>query len=37
MTELDKVTDPEKKEFPTTSPARHLIDLRVPIQFLSHS
>jgi hypothetical protein len=34
---LDRVTAPEKKEFLTTSPTRRLIDLRVPIQFLSPS
>jgi hypothetical protein len=36
-TELDRATTPKKKEFLTTSPARRLTDLRVPIQSLSHS
>jgi hypothetical protein len=36
-TVLDIVTAPEKKGLPTTSPARRLIDLRVPTQFLSPS
>jgi hypothetical protein len=31
MIDLGRVTTPEKKEFPTTSPARQLTDLRVPI------
>jgi hypothetical protein len=36
-TMLGRVTTPDKKEFPTTSPAHRLIDLWVPIQFLSPS
>jgi hypothetical protein len=36
-TELDIVTAPKKKEFSTTSPARRLTNLWVPIQFLSPS
>jgi hypothetical protein len=37
LTELDRVIAHEKKEFLTTSPARRLTDLWVPIQFLSPS
>jgi hypothetical protein len=36
-TELGRVTASEKNEFLTTSLARRLADLRVPIQFLSPS
>jgi hypothetical protein len=36
-TDLDGSTTPKKNEFLTTSSARRLTDLRLSIQFLSHS